>query len=90
MNQYLSNTMPELTEQELKCKGIHTVSYYDWTVASYVAAQYQSIYAFILHAGLSDTQNVRDFICRQLAEHGSYTTTLNGKEVSIYDWLEYR
>ena len=85
MNQYLSNTMPELTEQELKCKGLHTVSYYDWTINSYVAAQYQSIYAFILHAGLSDTQNVRDFICRQLDENGHYTTTLNGKEISIYN-----
>lgn len=85
MNPYLSNTMPELTDQELKFRGIHTVSYWDWTLNCYVAAQHRSIYAFIHQAGLSESQNLIDFICRQLAENGSYTTTLNGKEISIYN-----
>ena len=85
MNKYLSNTMPELTNHELKCKGSYTVSYFDWTISSYVAASYQSIYSFICHAGLADNQPTRDFICRQLAEHGHYTTTLNGTEISIYN-----
>jgi len=39
MNPYLSNTMPELTEQERQERGHDSVAYYNPAVNSYVACK---------------------------------------------------
>jgi len=54
MNPYLSNEMPELTEQELSWKGLDTVTYYDEKVKSLVSAKYQSMQSFIEHNNLPE------------------------------------
>lgn len=61
----LSNTMPELTAQELAFKGMYTVSYFEPKVDRYVSAKYCSWDCFFHHAGIDDvlTQNmVRTYV----------------------------
>lgn len=85
--EYLSNTMPELTDHELKCKGSYTISYFDIKVNSYVSAKYCSLYMFTHLTGLDDTTKNRDLICSKLAyrNYFSLTDKFNpSKFVTIY------
>lgn len=65
----LSNTMPELTETELRHKGPYTVEWYDERLSVTVAARYQSVAAFIERNGLPDTDEYRKTVFRNLGRH---------------------
>jgi hypothetical protein len=85
MNPYLSNTMPELTEDEFKSLGSYTVSYWDEAVNSYVATRNGSWYLFFKHAGISNPEEQK--IAKELAYNVGHLTILNtttGREAEIY------
>lgn len=84
MNPLLSNTMPELTEDEFKSLGTYTVSYWDENVNSMVCTRYGSWYLFFKHAGITD--KAAQDITQELAYGMGEITILNtetGREATI-------
>jgi len=85
MSYLLSNTMPELTEQELLFWGTHTVSYFEPAVKQYVSAKYCSYACFFHHAGIADAKR-KEQVRGIVGDKGSYAirNKETGKRASIY------
>ena len=69
----LSNTMPELTETELRHKGNYTVEYFHDSLKMMVAAQYQSVDSFIENNGLPNTAEYRKTVFRNLGRYNYHS-----------------
>jgi len=78
----LSNVMPELTEEERKCKGMYTVSYFDENVQCLVAAKYCSIYAFMVKNNIP--LDTLDFVSSVFYMNNKFEIATNKGIVVIY------
>jgi len=92
MNPYLSNTFPEMTDEEFARLGPYTVSYWDDAVNSYVATTNGSWVLFFEHAGIAN-ENEQE-LTKEIATHMGRLTILNtktGREATITVWrpMEY-
>jgi hypothetical protein len=84
MNPYLSNTMPELTDDEFKSLGMYTVSYFDEKVNCMVATKNGSWYLFFKHAGIE--AETEQELAKEFAYNTGELTILNtktGREATI-------
>ena len=84
----LSNTFPEMTEDELaifkRHGGSYAVSHFHPKLNCVVGSTCMSIEAFIDLNGLEDTPETKREIAQSLAASGTYTTIVHGHNVSIY------
>ena len=73
----LSNIMPELTETQLRHRGVYTVENYDNSLGVIVGSVYMSVDAYIELNGLPKTVEYRDTIFRNLGVNGVHSDLTN-------------
>lgn len=70
---HLSNIMPELTETELRHKGMYTVEYFDNRLLTVVSASYQSVDSYIENNGLPKTEQYRKTVVSNIGRYGYHS-----------------